>query len=163
MYHDVDEEVVLKLIKNSSVDELYEYIEYLNLNDPIRWMCLKKLLKGDDKRIDVFLLCIERVINEKAMYILGSILKKNYIDNMLFGMQFSSHLLDISMCFNIYIDFYNFQISETRLAVNTFSLCGIRLGLYKDVRVLLGRYIWKTRKEGLYDFLNDSYYNNLDE
>lgn len=71
---------------------------------------------------------------------------------MLFGVQFSSHSLDISRCFDIYIYiwFYNLQRSKTRVAVNTFSLCGIRLSLYKDVRVLLGRYIWKTRKEGLY-------------
>lgn len=66
MYH--EEEVIFKILENRSVDELYEIIEYLNLNDPIRWMCLKKALKSDDKRIDVFLLCIERVINEKAMY-----------------------------------------------------------------------------------------------
>lgn len=151
MYHDVDEEDVLKLIENSSVNEIYEYLEYLNLNYPIRWMCLKKALKSDDKRIDVFLLCIERVTNEKAMYILGSILKKNYINNILFG-RFEFHPLDtLNKCSDAYIDFYNLQRSQTRLAINTFSLCGIRLGLYKDVRVLLGRYIWKTRKEGPYE------------
>jgi hypothetical protein len=152
MYH--EGEVIFKILENRSVDELYEIIEYLNINEPIRWMCLKKALKGDDKRIDCFIYRIDRVINEKAVYIVGSILKKNYIDNILFG-RFEFHPSDtLNKCSDAYIYFYNLQRSQTRLAVNVFSLCGIRLRLYKDVRVLLGRYIWKTRKEGLYDILS---------
>ena len=104
MYHDVDEEVVLKLIKNCSIDELYEYIEeYLNVNDPIRWLCLKKLLKGDDKRIDCLVYSIDRVINERSVYIIGSILKKNYINNILFG-RFEFHPSDtLNKCSDAYI------------------------------------------------------------
>lgn len=46
-----------------------------------------------------------------------------------------------------YVDFYHFQCRATREAVDTFSLICIRLGIYRDLRILIGRYIWKTRKE----------------
>lgn len=49
-----------------------------------------------------------------------------------------------------YVDFYHFQCRATREAVDTFSLICTRLGIYRDLRILIGRYIWKTRKESQY-------------
>jgi len=49
-----------------------------------------------------------------------------------------------------YVDFYHFQCRATREAVDTFSLICTRLGIYRDLRILIGKYIWKTRKESQY-------------
>lgn len=49
-----------------------------------------------------------------------------------------------------YVDFYHFQCRATREAVDTFSLICTRLGIYRDLRILIVRYIWKTRKESQY-------------
>lgn len=57
---------------------------------------------------------------------------------------------EISGQFEYYAQFYRLQLSATREAVDTFSLIGRRLNICKDVRILIGRYIWKTRKEGNY-------------
>lgn len=140
----------LKEAKNGSIDAMYKYIEYLNTNELERWKWLKKALKSDDRRAIIFLYHMEDVDQTNSMYIIGSILKKHYNNGKLFGYYNISPFDGRIAHFRSLINFYKLQKYQTRLAVNAFSLCGIRLGLYKDVRVLLGRYIWKTRKEGLW-------------
>jgi hypothetical protein len=46
--------------------------------------------------------------------------------------------------------FYHAQLENYKAAVHAFSLCGLRLGLYKDVRILIGKTIWNGREEAAY-------------
>ena len=48
------------------------------------------------------------------------------------------------------VAFYHAQLENYQKAVHTFSLCGLRLGLYKDVRILIGKIIWNGREEAAY-------------
>ncbi len=48
------------------------------------------------------------------------------------------------------ISFYDSQIKCARLAVDTWTLVGIRLGMVKDMRVLIGKMIWEGRFEANY-------------
>ncbi len=150
MVRGAESEKYLKEAKNGSIDSMYRYIEYLNTNELERWTWLKKALKSDDRRAIIFLYHMEDVVQANSMYIVGSILKKHYNNGKLFGYYTISPFDGRIAHFRYLINFYNLQKSKTRFTINTFSLCGIRLGLYKDVRILLARYIWKTRKEGLW-------------
>jgi hypothetical protein len=46
--------------------------------------------------------------------------------------------------------FYIQQCAAARLAVNTFSLCGFCLKLYKDLRILIGKFVWAMRWDADY-------------
>lgn len=51
---------------------------------------------------------------------------------------------------------YNWYILDKncREAIHMWSLCSMRLKIYKDLRILIGKYIWKTK--------NDSKWGGLD-
>jgi hypothetical protein len=44
---------------------------------------------------------------------------------------------------------YNWYILDKncREAIRMWSLCSIRLKIYKDLRILIGKYIWKTKND----------------
>ena len=46
--------------------------------------------------------------------------------------------------------FYQQQVKSARLAVNTWTMVGIRLGVVKDMRIFIGRMIWERRFEANY-------------
>jgi hypothetical protein len=48
------------------------------------------------------------------------------------------------------IDFFSIQCIAAKTAVDAFSLCCLRLGLYKDLRVMIGKLVWKGKKETNY-------------
>lgn len=49
------------------------------------------------------------------------------------------------------IKFYTAQLFACRSAVDTWSLCAMRLKLYKDIRVLIAKIVWDSRSEALFD------------
>jgi hypothetical protein len=53
---------------------------------------------------------------------------------------------------NSAISFYKAQLTSCRLAVDAWSLCCLRLNIYKDLRVFTGKMIWETRELALFDF-----------
>jgi hypothetical protein len=52
---------------------------------------------------------------------------------------------------NSAISFYKAQLTACRRAVDTWSLCCLRLNIYKDLRVLMGKMIWESRDLALLD------------
>jgi hypothetical protein len=51
---------------------------------------------------------------------------------------------------NLAVAFYTTQVEGCRKAVNTWTLVGIRNGVVKDIRILIGKLIWEERMEGKY-------------
>jgi hypothetical protein len=51
---------------------------------------------------------------------------------------------------NSAISFYESQISACRLAVDAWSHVGIRCGVAKDIRILIGKLVWETRDLALF-------------
>jgi hypothetical protein len=51
---------------------------------------------------------------------------------------------------NAAISFYKCQVNACRCAVDVWSLVGIRFGVVKDIRILIGRMIWETRDLALF-------------
>jgi hypothetical protein len=45
---------------------------------------------------------------------------------------------------NSSISFYKSQLSACRRAIDVWSLVGIRCGVVKDIRVLVGKMIWDS-------------------
>jgi hypothetical protein len=51
---------------------------------------------------------------------------------------------------NQVVEFYNFQLTSYRKAVDTWVLVGMRFNVVKDIRKLIGKMIWDARKEAKY-------------
>lgn len=49
------------------------------------------------------------------------------------------------------VNFYTGQTAACRAAVDTWSLCALRLKLYKDIRILIAKIVWDSRSEALFD------------
>ncbi len=50
------------------------------------------------------------------------------------------------------VSFYDSQLKSARLAVDTWTLVATRLHVIKDMRILIGKMIWKARFEANYEF-----------
>jgi hypothetical protein len=48
------------------------------------------------------------------------------------------------------ISFYAAQIETVREAINCWSVIGIRLCVVKDIRIVIGKMVWKMRWEAKY-------------
>jgi hypothetical protein len=57
---------------------------------------------------------------------------------------------------NTAVSFYNSQLSACRRAVDMWSHVGIRCGVVKDIRVLIGKLVWETRDLALFDVREDN-------
>jgi hypothetical protein len=51
---------------------------------------------------------------------------------------------------NSAISFYKSQLYACRRAVDVWSVCAARIGVVKDIRVLIGKLVWETRDLALY-------------
>jgi hypothetical protein len=51
---------------------------------------------------------------------------------------------------NFAIDFYQKQISAYKRAVNAWSLVALKLGIWKDVRLVIAKLVWEAREEANY-------------
>jgi hypothetical protein len=48
------------------------------------------------------------------------------------------------------VKFYEFQVFEYRTAIDVWSVIGKRLNVVKDVRILIAKLVWKSRKDAKY-------------
>jgi hypothetical protein len=46
--------------------------------------------------------------------------------------------------------FYEFQLQSYRKAVDTWTVVGLRNGVVKDIRKMIGKMIWDAREEAAY-------------
>jgi hypothetical protein len=48
------------------------------------------------------------------------------------------------------VHFYNFQLQCYRKAVDTWTVVGLRNGVVKDMRNMIGKMVWDAREEAAY-------------
>lgn len=85
---------------------------------------------------------------ELGMFI-GKTLEENYDEHtrLMFNWHASSEVREKAL---IIIGYYTRQIESCRRAVDAWTLCAWRLGIYKDLRKMIGQLIWNDRDLGIY-------------
>ena len=139
-----------------SFNAAINYADILDEFDPVRWFWRGRGAMGSlcfsflftfSKQVDQFF-CGSG--SAQAVFFIGRALKGN-IDiekRLMFG---TRHCFDgVIGPANQAVSFYDSQIKCARLAVDTWTLVGIRLGMVKDMRVLIGKLIWEGRFEANY-------------
>lgn len=48
------------------------------------------------------------------------------------------------------VDFYNAQLVACKKAVDAWTMIGLRIGVFKDIRILIGKMIWNLRHLALF-------------
>jgi hypothetical protein len=86
--------------------------------------------------------------NAKVVFVIGRALKGqvNSEEGTIFGNRYSS-------CFapaNKALRFYEFQLQSYRKAVDSWTIVGLRNGVVKDIRKMIGKMIWDAREEAAY-------------
>jgi len=95
-------------------------------------------------------------INKSTIYKIGEIFK-NHIDrneNKLFEYDFTLAEGQVEIVHRS-VQMYDKCCSNTREAVNTFTCIMKRANIVKDIRLIISKLIWNSRKEGLYINSND--------
>ena len=87
--------------------------------------------------------------NAELCMFIGKTLNTHYKKHTrrIFGWHASSASREKAL---IIINFYTRQIESCRRAVDAWTLCAWRLGIYKDLRKMIGQLIWNDRDLGLY-------------
>lgn len=108
-----------------------------------RWICCL-VFKG---HFNLFLIHLKRIYSEQQHL--------NQTINYLIGKCIYHTYYDICFAENIPRDrlrnFYLQQVKAARAAVHAASACFLRMGVYKDLRVLLCQWVWAGRDEANYD------------
>jgi TPR repeat protein len=136
---------------------LHEYILLLDKNDPQRFVWLGRAAP----HLGAFAFLEEtkeQMMNFKAgmvkaslVFAIGRALKghvdvnKRLIFEVAYGYDY--HIRPAKQAFH----FYNFQLQSYRRAVDCWTLVGIRNGVVKDVRKMIGEMIWDAREEARYE------------
>ncbi len=84
-----------------------------------------------------------------SVFLIGYALKGK-IDSRkgkILGVQCDLSFIDSA---NRAVSFYESQFKAARLAVNTWTLVGIRLGIFKEIRKIIGTLIWDARVDATY-------------
>jgi hypothetical protein len=129
----------------------------LDENDPQRVICLgRAALNGDysssflNQMIDQIHNFTSGTGNTKVVFAIGRALK-GHIDNekrTIFG-----NGENFDTCVgpaNQALHFYEFQLQSYRKAVDSWTIVGLRNGVVKDIRKMIGRMIWDAREEAAY-------------
>jgi hypothetical protein len=141
------------------VDAMFKFGRLLDKNDPHRFAWLGKAAVNGNNAW-VFLSEMEeemRNFNDRTglLFVVFAIWRalKGHIDNekqTMFGINFSSFSSFIGPA-NQALQVYNFQLRSYRKAVDTWTLVGIHYQIVKDVRKMIAKMIWDTRKEAKYE------------
>jgi hypothetical protein len=147
---------VLKSARAGCVDAMIRLIDdrvFLPPSDIERWKWICKIVfKGDLNIFQYFLNMFyseerqehQHPVNLTFYYLMGKCIYHTYYD----------------ICFTENIprdrlrDFYLQQVKAARTAVNAASACFLRMGVYKDLRVLLCQWVWAGRDEANYDAIS---------
>ena len=134
-------------------------------DDPDCWMWRTRaaLIGSPFLFLDFFSTSVEQFVagsgNNTVMFLIGRALKGsiNYEKKEIFGEQSSFQLFGDDIGFDDWVgpakqavSFYDSQVKSARLAVDTWTLIGIRNGVVKDIRKLIGKMIWEGRFEAKY-------------
>jgi hypothetical protein len=86
----------------------------------------------------------------KVVFAIGQALKGhiNNEERTIFGngYNFSCRIGPANQAFH----FYEFQLQSYRKAVNSWTVVGLRNGVVKDIRNMIGKMIWDAKEEAAY-------------
>lgn len=136
-----------------------DYASKLNATDPKRFLWAGKALANynlnHDEAGGIFLGGMEFIMDNDEFYdyhgpviyqigksLIGHI---NHQEKSVFGNPFDWY---VDACFSF--SFYQLCNTFTRDAMNTWTIIAKQMNVVKDIRFVISRLIWKTRKEGLY-------------
>jgi hypothetical protein len=124
--------------------------DILSLDDPERWRWHGKLARsGNDKfRFLSFFAAQVNSGSGAVVFAIGRALNGHVNDQArtIFNNEWSFDQL-IGPA-NQAIAFYKSQLDACRKAIFAWSLVGIRLGVVKDIRIVIGKLVWDTRDQG---------------
>ncbi len=135
--------------------------DLLDVSDPGHWIWTSRVAKCDwsSTFLDSFANHVVQFLSghgsARIVFAIGYSLKRN-VDmekREIFGSHpwtYDSLIGPISQA----VRFYESQVRSARLAVDTWTLVGIRFKIGKDVRKLVGEKIWDSRFEANYDQLD---------
>lgn len=118
------------------------------------WM-LKAAKLRNTFQLEQFLLSINRnqiTLHTNVQFFFGFKFNKygNVIRENLFIASGDIEFTIICNQMSKFKQFYIQQCTAARLAINTFSLCGRHLKLYKDLRIFIGKFVWAMRWDADY-------------
>ena len=133
------------------------YDELLEESDPVRWYFWSRgavhrlpvsFLVSFSKQVDLF---FSGSGNAPVVFLIGRPLKGNM--DIEKKEMFRSQYWDFDSLIgpaNQAVSFYSSQIKSAGLAVDIWTLVSTRLCLIKDMRIYIGKMIWKARFEANY-------------
>ncbi len=136
-----------------------EFGDMLGEFDPFRWLWWDRaalrgysysFFRSFSKQVRAF---FSGSGNASVVFLIGRALKGNI--NMEKKQIFESTRKFDSLIVpaNQALSFYDFQIKSALSAVDAWTIIGIRVGIFKDVRKLIGKIIWDARVEANYPVL----------
>jgi hypothetical protein len=140
-----------------SVDAMDLYAKCLHKNDPQRYIWLgQSAARGHPDSL--FLSEMKQQMEKlnsgtghaKVVFAIGRALKGhiNVKKRSIFGdmREFGSYVFPAKQAF----EFYTYQVECYRSAVDNWTLVGMKNGVVKDIRLLIGKLIWDLREEAEY-------------
>jgi|JI10StandDraft_1071094.scaffolds.fasta_scaffold35618_7 hypothetical protein len=128
----------------------------LDERDPQRWRWLSRAaVRGDFwEFLDCFPEQVEKFnsgsVSAAVMFAIGKALHRNVNSK-------TRTIFNTDFYLRVYIGpvqqaiaFYEMLVIACRLAVDTWTKIGIRLGVVKDIRKMVSKLLWKTRREALF-------------
>ena len=120
----------------------YQY----NRNEYKRWYWIGKILDLGEKGI--FSNQIYR--EQRYMTHFGFIFIGRYLKNNIDAFGLRRIPLEVLRKLEKSVELYDIQMMKCRKAVDEWTLVGLRFGVVKDIRKLIGMIIWESRNEELY-------------
>jgi hypothetical protein len=127
----------------------------LDVSDPEKWQLLGKAALGGDMTFvtefgSVVGNFMETGQNHESVFAIGRSLNNQIFDGRLFLpiWRVSSKQLQLA---EKAVAFFKAECVAAKKAVFAWSLVGVRLGVVKDIRVLIGKLIWDARSEAKYE------------
>jgi|JI10StandDraft_1071094.scaffolds.fasta_scaffold633178_2 hypothetical protein len=88
-----------------------------------------------------------------VLFVLGRVFRGKFSTkfNSIFGQkQLESQMKKYSPALVRVVEFYCDQMHACRQSVDAWTLVGLRFGVVKDIRKLIGKLIWDSREEALH-------------
>jgi hypothetical protein len=89
--------------------------------------------------------------NASVVFVIGRALKGHFNNEK--GKFFGRNVQNFNICIgpaNEALRFYNFQLQSYRNAVDSWTIVGLRNGVVKEIRKMIGKIIWDTRGKAGY-------------
>lgn len=145
-----DNQYVLIAAKLGLVDAMLQLATNYDVLDYRKWIWLDQAVQHDE--VNIFLTIVfKNIYHGACLFQIGKTLSKtiDYENKKIFRSEyiFKQKIYVVQKA----IDFYKYQLACYRAAVDAWSIIGLRNRIYKDLRHMIGLWIWSARHEATYD------------